>query len=192
VTDPAFLPWLACFPIFLVTHSAVKEKAPEPEPLEANGDQEAAANALCKKGLAMANKKATCVAAEGRIAFVSARNKAVMVKLNCETDFVRNDSSFLDYCGKVANAAVNVDDNNVKALTNGETLESTRQALVSKIGENIQVRQLASRVEESKFWNLASPLLLLRRWQRAVFTSTWSRLMIGNCKCKYSNMHGLK
>jgi elongation factor Ts len=96
----------------------------KPEPLEANGDQEATANALCKKGLAVADKKATCVAAEGRIAFVSAgHNKAAMVKLNCETDFVRNDSSFLEYCGKVADAAVNVDDNNDKALTSGETLE---------------------------------------------------------------------
>jgi elongation factor Ts len=117
--------------------------------IEADGDQEAAADGLRKKGLAVADKKATRVAAEGRIAFVSSGNKAVMVEVNCETDFVGKDSSFLAYCEKVAGAAVNVEGDSVEALLNqevdGETLETTRQALVSKIGENIQVRRLASR-----------------------------------------------
>ena len=117
--------------------------------LECNGDQEAATELLRSKGLAKADKKAARVAAEGKIATASAGGKTVLVEVNCETDFVGKDSSFLSYCNKVAGAAANVADDNVETLMNqevdGESLEATRQALVSKIGENIQVRRLLSR-----------------------------------------------
>jgi len=122
--------------------------------LETDGDQEAAAEYLRKKGLAKADKKASRVAAEGKIAVGSSGNRAVMVEVNCETDFVGKDSSFLQYCDKVASAAIQVNDDSVETLmsqeVDGETLEATRQALVSKIGENIQVRRLASRGGEGK------------------------------------------
>eukprot|EP00980_Cylindrotheca_fusiformis_P002030 scaffold449_cov138-Cylindrotheca_fusiformis.AAC.6 len=117
--------------------------------IETDGDQEAAADFLRKKGLAKADKKASRVAAEGKIAFASGGNRAVMVEVNCETDFVGKDSSFLGYCDKVATAALEVSDGQIETLMNqevdGETLEATRQALVAKIGENIQVRRLQSR-----------------------------------------------
>ncbi|CAJ1934939.1 unnamed protein product [Cylindrotheca closterium] len=117
--------------------------------IESDGDQEVAADILRKKGLAKADKKASRVAAEGKIAFASNGQKAVMVEVNCETDFVGKDSSFLGYCDKVASAALNVNDDQVETLMNeesdGESLETTRQALVSKIGENIQVRRMQSR-----------------------------------------------
>jgi len=117
--------------------------------LESDGDQEAAAEFLRAKGLAKADKKAARVAAEGKIAVTTTGNKAVLVEVNCETDFVGKDATFLSYCDKVAGAAINVDDDSVEALmeqeVDGESLESTRQALVAKIGENIQVRRLATR-----------------------------------------------
>jgi elongation factor Ts len=117
--------------------------------LESDGDQEAAAEFLRAKGLAKADKKASRVAAEGKIATAAANNKAVMVEVNCETDFVGKDASFLEYCDKVASAAVKIDDDSVETLmatkVDGETLEETRQALVARIGENIQVRRMASR-----------------------------------------------
>jgi elongation factor Ts len=117
--------------------------------IECDGDQEVAADVLRKKGLAQADKKASRVAAEGKIAFASDGNKAVMVEVNCETDFVGRDSSFVGYCEKVATAALNVKDDQVETLMNeevdGETLETTRQAMVAKIGENIQVRRLQTR-----------------------------------------------
>lgn len=122
--------------------------------LECDGDQEAAADFLRKKGLAKADKKAARVAAEGKIAFASGGDKAVMVEVNCETDFVGKDASFLSYCDKVASAAVNVDGDSVEALMSqeveGETLEAARQAMVAKIGENIQVRRMESRGGEGK------------------------------------------
>jgi elongation factor Ts len=74
--------------------------------------------------------------------------KAVMVEVNCETDFVGKDASFLEYCKNVVSAAVKIDDDSVDTLmaqsVNGSLLEECRQALVSKIGENIQVRRMAT------------------------------------------------
>ena len=117
--------------------------------LETDGDQEAATEYLRTKGLAKADKKATRIAAEGKIAVANSGNKAVMVEVNCETDFVGKDASFLGFCDKVASAAIGVDGDEVDSLmaqeVDGETLESTRQAMVAKIGENIQVRRIASR-----------------------------------------------
>jgi len=117
---------------------------------ESGGDQEAAAEFLRKKGLAQADKKATRVAAEGKIAVSSGSDgKAIMVEVNCETDFVGKDSTFLSYCERVAGAASGMGGSeSVEDLmtqeVDGESLEATRQALVSKIGENIQVRRMKS------------------------------------------------
>lgn len=120
--------------------------------LEVDGDQEAAADYLRKKGLAKADKKAARVAAEGKIAVATADNRAVLVEVNCETDFVAKDSSFLEFCDKVAGAAVASDSDEVESLmateVGGESLEVTRQAMVATIGENIQVRRCASRGAE--------------------------------------------
>jgi elongation factor Ts len=118
---------------------------------ESDGDQEAAAEFLRKKGLAQADKKASRVAAEGKIAVSTGSDgKAVMVEVNCETDFVGKDSTFLQYCDRVAGAASKMDGTtSVEDLMNqevdGESLEVTRQALVSKIGENVQVRRMEAR-----------------------------------------------
>jgi elongation factor Ts len=118
--------------------------------LEADGDMEAATESLRAKGLAKADKKATRIAAEGRIAVASEGSKAVLVEVNCETDFVAKDGSFLEFTASVANAALKVDGNDVEALLaapveGAGSVDETRQALVSKIGENIQVRRLVSR-----------------------------------------------
>ena len=117
---------------------------------ECGGDMEEATDFLRKKGLAKADKKASRVAAEGKIAFSSAGNKAVLVEVNCETDFVGKDANFGGFCDQVAQAAVEVENDSVDALlektmADGASVEETRQALVAKIGENIQVRRMASR-----------------------------------------------
>lgn len=119
--------------------------------LAEDGDMDAATEVLRKKGLAKADKKASRVAAEGKIAFASGGNKAVLVEVNCETDFVAKDSSFLDFINSVAKSALSVTggDDDLDSLMgsdlDGSTVEETRQALVSKIGENIQVRRMTSR-----------------------------------------------
>ena len=123
--------------------------------MESGGDMEDAAVFLRKKGLAKADKKASRVAAEGKIAFSSSGNKAVLVEVNCETDFVGKDANFGGFCNQVAQAAFDVENDSVEALleskvADGTTVEETRQAMVAKIGENIQVRRMISRGGEGR------------------------------------------
>jgi len=118
--------------------------------VETSGDMEAAVEHLRKSGLAQADKKASRVAAEGKIALaVSGDGKqAVMVEVNCETDFVARDENFLSFADAAAANALSENPADLEALLNtsigAETLEQARQALVTKIGENVQVRRFVS------------------------------------------------
>jgi len=115
--------------------------------VETDGDIEAAIEHLRKSGLAQADKKASRVAAEGKIALAESTDgkQAVMVEINCETDFVAKDANFGAFTDAVAANALNANPPDVDALMqteiNGDSVEVARQALVSKIGENIQVRR---------------------------------------------------
>jgi elongation factor Ts len=115
--------------------------------VETDGDLDAAIEALRKSGLAQADKKASRVAAEGKIAMAIAEGgkEAVMVEVNCETDFVAKDASFIAFADAVASNALNDQPADVDALMattiDGASVEEARQALVSKIGENIKVRR---------------------------------------------------
>ena len=113
-----------------------------------DGDMEAAIEQLRKSGLAQADKKAARVAAEGKIAMSvsSDGKKGVMVEVNCETDFVAKDPNFNAFADGVAANALNLPSDSVddllKTRLGGSTVEEARQALIVKIGENIQVRRL--------------------------------------------------
>jgi elongation factor Ts len=115
--------------------------------VETNGDMEAAIEKLRISGLAQADKKASRVAAEGKIALaISGDGKqAVLVEINCETDFVAKDENFNAFADAVAQNALNDAPSDVDALmltrVGGDSVEQARQALISKIGENIQVRR---------------------------------------------------
>jgi elongation factor Ts len=117
---------------------------------EFDGDVEAAAEELRKKGLAKADKKASRIAAEGKIAMAKVGGRSVLVEVNCETDFVAKDDSFSKFADQVAEAAAAMEGGDdvaalMAASVEGGTLEDVRAGLVSKIGENIQVRRLATR-----------------------------------------------
>ncbi|MCU5787306.1 translation elongation factor Ts [Alcanivorax marinus] len=116
--------------------------------VEADGDIEKAIEDLRKSGQAKAAKKAGRTAAEGAVVVATSddNKRAVMVEINSETDFVARDDNFLGFCNKVAGAALAADEVDVAKiaelkLEDGSTLEEARQALVQKIGENIQVRR---------------------------------------------------
>jgi elongation factor Ts len=115
--------------------------------VETGGDMDGAIEFLRKSGLAQADKKASRVAAEGKIALAVSDDghEAVMVEVNCETDFVAKDDSFMAFAEAVARNALAASPADVDALMqtpiDGATVEEARQALVSKIGENIQVRR---------------------------------------------------
>jgi elongation factor Ts len=117
--------------------------------VETNGDIDAAIDYLRKSGLAQADKKASRVAAEGKIALSLSEDgkQAVMVEVNCETDFVAKDENFNSFADAVAANALSQGPADVEALLvtriGDETVEQARQALVNKIGENVQVRRFA-------------------------------------------------
>ncbi|WP_438970484.1 translation elongation factor Ts [Methylophaga sp.] len=119
--------------------------------VEANGDIELAIEEMRKAGLAKADKKADRVAAEGVIAIeVSADGKnAIMLEINSETDFVAKADDFINFVNSVAKKALETQPADLDALKtmtleSGETVENVRQALVAKIGENIQVRRFTT------------------------------------------------
>ena len=117
-----------------------------------NGDIEVAIEWLRKQGLAKADKKANRVAAEGHMVLAqSVENqdggKAVLVEINCETDFVGKDASFLAFANDVAKIALASGAPDVRELLDmawpgGGSVDQARQALVATIGENIQVRRM--------------------------------------------------
>ena len=115
---------------------------------EADGDIDIAIENMRKSGLAKADKKAGRVAAEGRIAInISDDGKtAVIVEVNCETDFVSGGDDFMAFVNEVAAATLENTPDSVEALLElsidgSQSIEEKRKAMVSKIGENIQVRR---------------------------------------------------
>ena len=119
--------------------------------VEANGDIEVAIEEMRKSGLAKADKKADRITAEGIIAIeTSADNKhAIMLEVNSETDFVAKADAFVNFVSAVAKKALEAQPADLDALKqltldSGETVETVRQALVAKIGENIQVRRFTA------------------------------------------------
>jgi len=116
--------------------------------VETGGDLDGAAEHLRKSGQAKADKKASRVAADGRVVVAAEGNKAVIVEVNSETDFVAKDENFIAFSDAVAAAALVSGTTDVEAfasseLADGRTVELARTELISKVGENIGVRRIA-------------------------------------------------
>ena len=115
--------------------------------VEHNGDIEAAMEALRMSGLAKADKKAGRVAAEGRVVAAQEGDNAVLVEVNCETDFVAKDASFIKFTDAAAQVALtsgaaDVDALKAAAYPDGGTVNDAAKSLVATIGEKIDVRRL--------------------------------------------------
>ena len=115
---------------------------------ETDGDLDDAIALLRKKGAASAEKKSGRIAAEGVVAFAinDAGTAAILVEVNCETDFVAKDDSFRDFANHLASTLLahqpdSVEDAAQLQLVGGATVEVTRQELIAKIGENISLRR---------------------------------------------------
>lgn len=115
----------------------------------ADGDIDVAIQEMRKSGAAKADKKAGRVAAEGIIKIQASADKSsvLIMEINCETDFVGKDENFLIFADQVAQATINSDANDVASLgalmipETNQTIEEARAQLVTKIGENIQIRR---------------------------------------------------
>jgi len=115
---------------------------------ETNGNMDAAIDLLRKKAGSKVEKKAGRTAAEGAVGVYLApdRKLAAMVEINSETDFVAKGEDFQAFANAVAVAIGKHNPSDVNAvndlkLDNGETVSKMREALVSKLGENIGVRR---------------------------------------------------
>ncbi|MGC7902781.1 translation elongation factor Ts [Vibrio anguillarum] len=107
--------------------------------VEANADIELAIENMRKSGAAKAAKKAGNIAAEGTILIKEADGFAALLEVNCQTDFVAKDSSFLAFANEVLAVAL-AERLDIAALQ--AKFEEARIALVAKIGENITIRRV--------------------------------------------------
>jgi elongation factor Ts len=119
--------------------------------VESDGDIEAAIEAMRKSGQAKAAKKSGRIAAEGVVMIELAPDakQGVLVEINCETDFVAKDENFGAFADAVAKTALAPEAVDAAALAElplagdpANTVNSAREALIAKIGENIQVRRV--------------------------------------------------
>jgi elongation factor Ts len=114
--------------------------------VESDGDLDAAAEALRKAGAAKADKKAGRVAADGRVIILAEGNKAAIVEVNSETDFVAKDENFGAFAEAVAATVLATGETDVaklatQSMADGRAIEAARTELVQKVGENISVRR---------------------------------------------------
>jgi len=115
-----------------------------------HGDMTLAVEELRKSGRAKADKKSGRIAAEGVVIVRQTQDgkSGVIVEVNSETDFVARDENFLKFANTVADIALANKINDVQPLIHlpfhsGEgKVEEARQALVAKVGENINVRRV--------------------------------------------------
>jgi elongation factor Ts len=106
---------------------------------ETAGDIELAIENMRKSGAAKAAKKAGNIAAEGTILIKEGAGFAALLEVNCQTDFVAKDESFLAFANSVLDVAATT---KVAVTELQAQFEEARVALVAKIGENINVRRV--------------------------------------------------
>lgn len=113
--------------------------------IEMAGDMEAAVDWLRKKGLATAAKKSGRTAAEGLVAVALSGNKAAVIEVNAETDFVSRNDQFQSFVTKAAELALEAK-SDIAALANtafeaGKTVQEKLTHLIATIGENMSLRR---------------------------------------------------
>ena len=108
----------------------------------ANGDMELAIEELRKTSGVKASKKSGRSAADGLIAIESKAQDIFMIEVNCETDFVARDDSFVSFTKETLQTYTGNPESSLEELLNNG-IEDNREKLVQKLGENIVVRRVA-------------------------------------------------
>ena len=113
-----------------------------------NGDLEAAFDWLREKGIAKAAKKADRIAAEGLAAFAIEGDKAALVEVNSETDFVAKNEEFKELVNMIAKAVaeaqVNTVEETLKLVVDGQDLDTIIKEKTGKIGEKLSLRRVVA------------------------------------------------
>ena len=114
--------------------------------VETNGDIEAAVDYLREKGIAKAAKKADRIAAEGLAKVFTDGNKAVIIEVNSETDFVSKNENFIDLVDEIGASILNSDATTLEeALASNASEGTVEELIVSKtatIGEKLSLRRI--------------------------------------------------
>lgn len=112
---------------------------------EAEGDMERAEEILRVKLGSKASKAASRITAEGVVATVISGNVGSLIEINCETDFVTKNDDFIAFVNTCAKLVADHNPADVAALSalplESGTVETTRAALIGKIGENMSIRR---------------------------------------------------
>lgn len=110
-----------------------------------NGDMEKAVDWLREHGIAKAEKKQSRIAAEGLCQILVDGNKAVVVEVNSETDFVASNEKFINFVDLLAKAIlenkVNTNEDVLNLVVDGETISEKLTNLVATIGEKLSFRR---------------------------------------------------
>ena len=115
---------------------------------ESQGDMELAIEELRKTSGIKASKKSGRSAADGLIAIKSQDDQYFMIEVNCETDFVARDDSFVEFTSQTLDSYVSNPESSLEEiLANGA--EDNREKIVQKLGENIVIRRIAKTEESS-------------------------------------------
>ena len=115
---------------------------------ESQGDMELAIEELRKTSGIKASKKSGRSAADGLIAIKSQDDQYFMIEVNCETDFVARDDSFVEFTSQTLDSYVSNPESSLEEiLANGA--EDSREKIVQKLGENIVIRRIAKTNESS-------------------------------------------
>ena len=109
---------------------------------EANGDINLAIEELRKTSGVKASKKSGRSAADGLIGILNNGKTAFMIEVNCETDFVARDESYINFTEETLKTYANNSEKPLEQLLE-EGIEVNREKLVQKLGENIVVRRVA-------------------------------------------------
>ena len=115
--------------------------------VEVEGDIEKALDLLRSNSALKAEKKSSRVAADGVIKVHISKNYATMVEINSETDFAAKDDSFIEFTKNIEERLIEKKYLDIEDLK--KDVEEDRQKLVQSIGENIQIRRLATQEFDS-------------------------------------------
>ena len=111
-----------------------------------NGNIDAAIDWLREKGIAKAAKKESRIAAEGLANIYVSGNKAVILEVNSETDFVAQNEDFKKMVANIGEAVLNSDAKTVEEANSlevtGQTISDYVVAMTAKIGEKLSLRRL--------------------------------------------------
>jgi len=116
--------------------------------MESQGDFQKAGSLLKERGQSKADSKSGRIAAQGIVSIEidELKHLALLLEINCETDFAAKDDQFLEFSNQISNLLVNEKIENIDQLLHSqisgfEKVEDYRKSVVAKLGENIAIRR---------------------------------------------------